>query len=353
MRRRIFLIMALAAILVGLILIAGVFFAIGFDFSKLNAQSVARERRVLEGEFSEIEIYTDVFDVRILPMSGEDPAEAYLPYSEKISHTLTVQDGKLLVEVEDSRAWYEKWSIYTPERDESSVLELRIPHAYYNKLTVKVKSGDILADGQTDEGDALCFGSIDLSANSGDVEFRASATGSVSLHTISGDITVGGVKNVPILARATTGNISVIGCEVTACALELSTGDVTLAGINFVGEGVLSVDVSSGDVSLQNVRAQRVAIKTTTGEIEMKAVTAAGELRAESTTGDIKLVRSDAGSLYLKTTTGDVEAELITGKSFNVETASGDKEYPASDRDGGVCEVKTTSGDIKIVVLAR
>jgi DUF4097 and DUF4098 domain-containing protein YvlB len=55
----------------------------------------------------------------------------------------------------------------------------------------------------------------------------------------------------------------------------------------------------------------------------------------------------------LKTTTGDVEAELITGKMFQVETTTGDREYPASDRDGGLCKVKTGSGDVEIVVLAR
>ncbi len=353
MRRRIFWIVALVVILAGLALIAGVLFAIKFDFRKLNTQTFARERRVLEGEFSEIEIRTDAFDVRILPMSGEDGAEAYLPYSEKVLHTLTVQDGKLLIEVEDTRAWYEKWSFNTSKREENSVLELRIPHACYDKLTVKVKSGDVLADGQTDEGDALCFGSVDLSANSGDVEFRASATENVRLQTSTGNITVGGVKNVPILAHATTGDISVIGCELTSAELTLSTGEVMLAGVNFIGEGILLIEVSSGDISMQNVKAQRIELKTTTGEIEMKAVTVAGELRAETTTGDIEIERSDAGSLYLKSTTGDVDAELISGKMFHVETTSGEKEYPASDRDGGVCEVKTTSGDVEIVVLAR
>jgi hypothetical protein len=45
--------------------------------------------------------------------------------------------------------------------------------------------------------------------------------------------------------------------------------------------------------------------------------------------------------------------ELLTGKMFTVETDTGDRRYPASDRDGGVCFVKTETGDVEIVVLAR
>ena len=76
---------------------------------------------------------------------------------------------------------------------------------------------------------------------------------------------------------------------------------------------------------------------------------ASGSIRAETTTGDVTLTRADAATLYLKTTSGAVTGSLLTPKIFYTDTTSGSVSAPKYT-EGGICEIKTTSGDIRVTV---
>ena len=352
-KKKLWGIVAITAILAGLALIAGVLFAVRFDFANLATDSYVRAEYALEESFDEIEIDTSFFDVKIFPVDAEQAPVAYLPYSGKVTHNVTIRDGKLSVFVADGRAWYEK--LFFDGSDQNTTVELRLPHAQYKKLTLRTRSGDVLVDGKNDEGDAFLFGTVRVEANSGDIECRVGtlSAGGVSLFADTGDIVVSGVQGVPLTVATSTGDITVLGCaSATALSLKSNTGDITLADVS-VTEGLLFVETDSGEIEMRNVRAQDLKLETDTGDVDMISVLITGELRVETDTGEIDVKHSDAGSIYLESDTGDVEMELMTGKMFTVETDTGDKRYPASDRDGGVCEVKTTSGDVEIVVLAR
>ncbi len=352
-KKKLWSIVAIAAVLVGLALIAGVFFAIRFDFSKLATETYVRGEYALEEPFDEIEINTTFFDVRIFPVDAEQASVAYLPYSGNVTHNVTVRDGKLSVFIVDSRAWYEKL-FFDGITNENTVIELRVPHAQYEKLAVRSRSGDVLVDGKNDDGDALLFGTVRVEANSGDIEFRAGtlSEGSVALFADTGDIVVSGTQGSGLTAHTDTGHITVLGCApATALSLKTSTGEITLADVSVTG-GLLAIETDSGDVEMRNVRAQDLKLEADTGDVEMMAVLVTGELRVETDTGEVDIKRSDAGSIYLESDTGDVEMELLTGKMFTVETDTGDRRHPASDRNGGICRVKTDTGDVEITVLA-
>ena len=353
-KKKIWGIAAIVAILAGLALIAGVLFAIRFDFAKLATESYVRTEHALEEPFDEIEIDTTFFDVRISPVDAEQAPVAYLPYSGNITHNVTVRDGKLSVFVVDGRAWYEKL-FFDGLTNENTVIELRVPHAQYENLTVRSRSGDVLVDGKNDDGDALLFGTVRVEANSGDIEFRAGtlSEGGVALFADTGDIVVSGVQGVPLTVATSTGDITVLGCASdTALSLKSNTGEITLADVS-VKEGLLSIETDSGEIEMRNVHAQDLKLETDTGDVDMTSVLISGELRMETDTGEIDIKHSDAGSIYLESGTGDVEMELLTGKMFTVETDTGDRRYPASDRDGGICRVKTDTGDVEITVLAK
>ena len=336
---------AVAAILIGLLMILFVFIKVGFDLRNLNTETYRRTEQRLEGAFAEIEIETSLFDVRILPMDEGSEPVVYLPYSEKIAHTLSVENGKLTIRVEDTRAWYEKL-FFEFATDENTVLELYVPYAHYEKLSVNAQSGDIVVNGARDAETLLSFENVLLKTSSGDLDFRATmqnnGNGMLDMQTISGKLTMAGVSDVPINASTTSGDILVMSCTpAQSIRLSATSGEIKVSQLTMAEDGVLSADVS------------RMKLEITSGDIELSNVMVAGELRAETNSGDIEIKRSDAGSLYLETTSGDVEAELLSGKMFEVDVTSGDKRYPASDRDGGLCKVKTSSGDVEIVVLAR
>ena len=350
-------IVAVVAILIGLLMVLLVLVKIGFDLRNLNTETFRYAEHRLEGEFSEIEIESSFFDVKLLPVAEEEEGVAYLPYSDKITHSFTVQNGKLTIRVQDDRAWYEKW-LFEGTFDERIAVELHLPRAHYEKLTVDVNSGDVVVNGQLDGESLLSFENVLLKTSSGDLDFRAemqnSGNGMLNMQTISGNVTMAGVSGVPIELKTTSGDILAMNSTpAQSIRLASTSGHVKVMQVTMAEDGVLSADVSSGEIELSNVRVGTMKLEITSGDIELSNVMVAGELRAETNSGDIEIKRSDAGSLYLETTSGDVEAELLTGKMFEVDTTSGDKRYPASDRDGGLCKVKTTSGDVDIVVLAR
>ncbi len=354
-KKKLWGIVAIAAILAGLALIAGVFFMIGFDFSKLNTETYVRAEYALEGTFEEIEIDTSFFNVKVVPVDAEEAPVVYLPYSGNITHNVSAKEGKLSIFIVDARAWYEKL-FFGGADNENTTIELRLPHAQYEKLTLRTRSGDVLVDGKNDEGDALLFGTVRVETGSGDVEFRAGTYGEsagVAIFTNTGDVVISGAQGAALSAGTHTGDITVTGCmSIRSLSLSVDTGDILLADVS-VTDGLLHIEGDSGEVELRGVRAEDLKVETDTGDVEMISVLLTGELRVETDTGDVEIRRSDAGELHIESDTGDVEMELLTGKMFTVETDTGDKRYPASDRDGGVCFVKTETGDVEIVVLAK
>lgn len=350
-KKKLWGIVALAAILAGILTVATVFFTIGFDFSKLSTETYARHTYALGEPFDEIEINSTFFDVQIFPLAeGEEP-RVYLPFSGNLSHQVAVQDGKLSISLLDGRAWYEKWGLFNIS-NENTVIEMHLPHAHYEKLKVKLNSGDILVSKTKGQDNEIVFGAVTLETSTGDINFFADtkAGSSVGLFASTGDITVTGTRGATLSAQVSTGYITLRECALNGISAKTSTSGIRMYGVE---AGSMKLEVSSGDIELQRVNADSMVLKADTGDVELEEVLVEGELRAETVTGEIELVRSDAGSLWIETDTGDVEIELLSGKIYHVETDTGDKRYPDHDRNGGRCRVKTDTGDVEITVVGK
>ena len=350
-KKKVWGIVAILAILAGLLIVATVFFSVGFNFSKLSKEIYARTAYTPEESFDEIEIHSTFFDVKLLPLAeGEEPL-IYLPFSGNLSHRATVQDGKLSIFLEDGRTWYERWSLFNVS-NENTVIELHLPMAGYDKLKVKLNSGDIYVDKRMDEEHELTFSHVKLETSTGDIQFGANTKGggSISLSAGTGDIAVSGAQGVSLCAEVSTGHISLWDCVLTSVNATATTGDIKLENVQGTG---MVLKLSSGDIKLTNVSAGSMALTASTGDVELFDVLVEGELRAETGTGEIDIERSDAGSLWIETDTGDVEMTLLSGKMYHVETGTGERRYPEHDRDGGRCVVKTDTGDVEITVIPK
>lgn len=118
--------------------------------------------------------------------------------------------------------------------------------------------------------------------------------------------------------------------------------------INGVKADRLSIDTTTGDVRLDSVKVGGdIDISVTTGDVSFKDVTADGDLSVKGVTGDVLFENSDAKNVTVKTTTGDVEGNLLTDKAFTADTTTGKVRVPDSST-GGRCEISTTTGDITI-----
>ena len=109
----------------------------------------------------------------------------------------------------------------------------------------------------------------------------------------------------------------------------------------------MRVLVSTGKAQLRNVRCQSFLSTGDTGDLLLDQVIVSEKLSAERSTGDVKLDHCDAGEINIVTDTGDVSGSLLTEKIFIVRTDTGDIDVPRS-ASGGICEIKTDTGDIMI-----
>ena len=78
-------------------------------------------------------------------------------------------------------------------------------------------------------------------------------------------------------------------------------------------------------------------------------MTVSGELSASNTSGSVRLDNCDAANIYIRSTSGSVSGTLLSGKNFTADSSSGSVRVPASSGEG-VCEVRTSSGSIRLEV---
>lgn len=130
-----------------------------------------------------------------------------------------------------------------------------------------------------------------------------------------------------LFVRTASGNVE-IGAPFRFSEAELNSSSGILSFSAFV-EHTLTVQTSSGNILVQNV--------------------VADQIQGTSVSGNMELTGCDAGMLTLETVSGNIRGTLLQGKEFSVETASGTVAVPPSSQ-GGICTVKTASGNIRISV---
>lgn len=111
----------------------------------------------------------------------------------------------------------------------------------------------------------------------------------------------------------------------------------------------LTVKVSTGDIKISDIEAKTVLIHTSTGDVQLDSVIASEMLSIETSTGDVRLDGCDSPVVKIKTSTGDVNGTLLTPKTFRTETSTGTVRVPSGSYPE-TCEIKTSTGDIKMTV---
>jgi len=295
------------ALIASLILIfagAAVAFAglasINFDFKEMSTQKLYDKSCDINEEFEEISIECEC-DVALI---ATDSANARVEYSqfEDQSITARVQNGILEITENDERKWYE---MIISVNFESPKIKIYLPKKDYRELVADTGVGDIKLDG------GLCFESVELTASTGDISFIADANEKLQIETDTGDIAV---KNSDALE------------------MELHT--------------------DTGRIALTDSQIQTFSAESDTGDIHLDAVMISKTLEIKSDTGDVDISACDALELKIETQTGDVTGELLSEKIFITETDTGRISVPNS-ASGGVCSIKTDTGDISIKIKEK
>ena len=314
-KTKIWLIIAFSLILVGCITFGGVMTVLKWDFTKLSTVKYETNDYEIIENYKNISVITDTADI-VFKVSENQKASVVCYEQQNLKHSVAVKDGTLVIEVKDTRKWYEHIGIVFIKPK----ITVYIPQGEYGILSITSSTGDIKIPKD------FKFESIDISENTGDITNYASATELIKMKT-------------------TTGNISIEDINTNALDLSVSTGNVTVSDITC--ESDVKIHVSTGKTKMTDTKCKNVISSGSTGDISLKNVIATKKLSIERSTGDVRFEDSDAAELFIKTDTGDVRGSLLSDKVFIVNTDTGSIDVPKTTT-GGKCEINTDTGDIKI-----
>lgn len=154
--------------------------------------------------------------------------------------------------------------------------------------------------------------------------------------------------------------------EFNNAVINISTGDVTIP--DYYSFNNLTIESYTGDLSIKSEIKEELDAKASTGNITLEAnakkahlYTSTGsqylkdvnadEIKCHASTGNVHFKDCDAHELIdIETSTGDVELSLLSGKTFETKTSTGKINVPSSSVGGPLCKIKTSTGDIKVVI---
>ena len=317
---KIWCIVATALILIGCMIFGGAMTMLKWDFTGLSTNKYETNSYEITENYKNISVVTDTAD--IVFVSSENSECSVTCYEQKnAKHSVSVKDDTLVIEVVDTRKWYEFIGINFG----SPKITVSIPQGEYGALSIRSDTGDV----NIPKG--LQFSSIDISESTGDVTSYASASGSVKV-------------------KSSTGDIRIEGISAGALDLSVSTGKVTVSDVT--SDGDVTVKVSTGKAILSGITCKSVISSGDTGDLTLKNVLMSGGLSIERSTGDVSLSGCDAAEIFIETDTGDVKGTLLTEKVFIVRTDTGRINVPKTTT-GGKCEITTDTGDIRIGIASE
>jgi DUF4097 and DUF4098 domain-containing protein YvlB len=286
-----------------------------WDFSKLSTVKYESNEHTVIEPYRGISIRTVSADIVLVPSDGSDTT---VTCYEKVNvrHTVSVKDGVLVIEVYDTRKWYEHIGIVFQQPK----ITVSLPEGIYGALQIHAITGDVSIP------KGFEFESIDISEKTGDITVRSSVSGSAKI-------------------SATTGDIRAEQLFAGSLALSVTTGEISVSDVTCTGD--LSLDITTGEGELCNIRCRNFTSSGTTGSLSLENLIAEECLSVERVTGDVRLDGVDAAELFIKPSTGSVTGTVLSEKIFLAHASTGRVEVPHT-ASGGKCEITTSTGNIRI-----
>ena len=149
---KVWIIIAVCLIFIGLIIFGGVMTMLEWDFTKLSTEKYETNIYDISEDFDSVSVITDTAQVVFLP--SENSESRVICHEEKnAKHSVSVKDGVLIVELVDTKKWFNYISISVGNTPKLTVY---LPKDEYASLTVVGSTGDVNVP------EDFKFGSIDI-----------------------------------------------------------------------------------------------------------------------------------------------------------------------------------------------
>lgn len=314
---KILLIVASSLFVAGALIFVGVMNMLKWNFSKLSTVKYETVTYNVENSFSDIYISSDTADIDFVK---SDTEKCYVECDEtkNLSYSISTKNNTLEIRLTDNRRWYEYIGIFSI--NSSAKITVYLPENTYKDLKIENDTGMVKIPAD------FKFENIDVTSSTGYIKCYASATNNIKLH-------------------ASTGNIYSSDITANNIDIKVSTGDVHFSGVS--AENNIYLKVSTGDGTFENVICNNFISEGDTGDFNGSNITVKDKLEMERSTGDIKVDYLSAGEIDIDTDTGKVNLYLTEKMVVYAESDTGKIDVPRSTQ-GGICEIDTDTGDIKV-----
>ena len=296
--KKILLIVAAVLTVVGVGIFTVAFAILGFDIAKLSTQKYEFNTYTLNEDFNSIKINTETASV-ILAESDSDECKIECVEREKMKHSAEVREGTLVIDVENTKKWYD----YIGSNFGNETVTVYLPKAVYASLTVNADTGSV------EIPKMFSFESVCVKVDTGLIGCYAEVSDSIELQTATGSI------------RA-----------------ENSSTD-----------GEVKIKTATGSIKIADIRCNRLSAESHTGSIDLTNTIAADNMTINCATGNVRLDSCDANEIKVATHTGSIVGTLLSDKIFFAKSSVGNVDVPKTT-SGGTCELVTGTGDIKIEI---
>ena len=248
------------------------------DFTKLSTVEYETNTYELTEDFSNIKIDLDTADI-VFEKSEDDKCRVECYEDVNCRHEVKVEDGTLVISVDDQRKWYHNISL---SFQGGAKIIVYLPKLEYNKLNINESTGDVRIDCMTfndmelsvSTGDIVidsveCVNDIKVKVSTGDVFLTDVTCSNLNSNGSSGDITLKKViASEKFNINRSTGNVKFEDCDAAEIKVEVSTGSVKG---NFLTSKIITAKSSTGDVDVpKNTEGGKCEITTSTGDIKIK-----------------------------------------------------------------------------------
>lgn len=312
------LIIAVVLILTGGAVFTGAMIGMHWDFSKLSTAQMEINEYTFSDKFNNISINTDTADITFIPIE-DGKTKVVCKEFQNARHLVTVTDDALQITLQDSRKWYEHIGIFIDQTE----ITVYLSQKEYKNLKLDADTGDVELPSD------FLFENMDISLHTGDMNIQGSVKENVKL-------------------KATTGDICYSGSAAGDMDISVSTGKILLSGVSCAGD--IQLKVSTGDTDIRDVQCQNLSSNGSTGDLYLKNVIASGNFTLERSTGHICFDRCDAAKIFANTDTGSLTGSLLSEKIFMAQSDTGNVNVPKT-ASGGVCELTTNTGNIRIEII--
>lgn len=265
------------------------------------------------------ELATADFEIKI---SSDGKTKVDCDEKKNQHHEVKVEDNTLQIKLIDERRWYEKWFDWDFKNMKVTVY---VPEKAYDDFNIKSSTGFVKTP------DKISFKNLTTKVSTGNVQINSDVENKVSV-------------------KASTGDVSLDGVATTNVDIETSTGDITLNKVEATGD--ITTKSSTGGVKLIDTSFVNLKTTASTGNVKLTNSVGSKHIQIKTSTGNVRFEDADAETLNIETDTGSVKGTLLTSKIFDIDTDTGSKKYPKGSTTGGLCEIKTDTGDIDISIKA-